>query len=62
MHATTTIREALKTEMFANVTIYSAGDRPAVGVPAGADLRRRSVRVWVVRDDKSIGLRRSKSA
>ena len=33
----------LKPEMFANVTIYSAGDHPAVGVPKQAsDLRGRS--------------------
>ena len=43
-----------KPEMFANVTIYAAGDHTSVGVPqAGADLRRRPVRLWVAHDDKS---------
>jgi len=49
---------ALKPEMFANVTIYSAGDRSAVGVPKQALIYEGDkVRVWVVRDDKSIELR-----
>jgi cobalt-zinc-cadmium efflux system membrane fusion protein len=49
---------ALKPEMFANVTIYSGGDRPAVGVPKQALIYEgEQVRVWVVRDDKSIELR-----
>jgi len=53
--------EALKPEMFANVTIYSAGDRPAVGVPKQALIYEGDqVRVWVVRDDKSIELRQIK--
>ncbi len=53
--------EALKPEMFANVTIYSAGDRPAVGVPRQALIYEGDqVRVWVVRDDKSIELRQIK--
>lgn len=52
---------ALKPEMFANVTIYSAGDRPAVGVPKQALIYEGDqVRVWVVRDDKSIELRQIK--
>lgn len=51
----------LKPEMFANVTIYSAGDRPAVGVPKQALIYEGDqVRVWVVRDDKSIELRQIK--
>ena len=53
--------EALKPEMFANVTIYSASDHPAVGVPRTALIYEGDqVRVWVVRDDKSIELRQIK--
>ncbi|HEX7883570.1 MAG TPA: efflux RND transporter periplasmic adaptor subunit [Afipia sp.] len=52
---------ALKPEMFANVTIYSAGDRLAIGVPKQALIYEGDqVRVWVVRDDKSIELRQIK--
>jgi cobalt-zinc-cadmium efflux system membrane fusion protein len=52
---------SLKPEMFANVTIYSAGDRPAIGVPKQALIYEgEQVRVWVVRDDKSIELRQIK--
>jgi cobalt-zinc-cadmium efflux system membrane fusion protein len=48
----------LKPEMFANVTIYSGGDRPAVGVPKQALIYEGDkVRLWVVHDDKSIELR-----
>jgi cobalt-zinc-cadmium efflux system membrane fusion protein len=48
----------LKPEMFANVTIYSAGDHPAVGVPKQALVYEgNQVRLWVVHDDKSIELR-----
>jgi len=51
----------LKPEMFANVTIYSSADRPAVGVPKTALIYEGDqVRVWVVRDDKSIELRQIK--
>ena len=43
----------LKPEMFANVTIYSAGDHPAVGVPKQALIYEGDqVRVWVAHDDK----------
>ncbi len=49
---------ALKPEMFANVTIYSASDHPAVGVPRTALIYEGDqVRVWVARDDRSIELR-----
>lgn len=49
---------SLKPEMFANVTIYSAGDRSGVGVPKQALIYEGDkVRVWVVREDKSIELR-----
>lgn len=49
---------ALKPEMFANVTIYSGGGRPAVAVPKQALIYEGDqVRVWVVNDDKSIELR-----
>jgi cobalt-zinc-cadmium efflux system membrane fusion protein len=52
----------LKPEMFANVTIYSAGDHPAVGVPRQALIYEGDqVRVWVAHDDKSIELRQIKT-
>ncbi len=52
----------LKPEMFANVTIYAAGDRLAVGVPKQALIYEGSqVRVWVARDDKTIELRQIKT-
>jgi cobalt-zinc-cadmium efflux system membrane fusion protein len=48
----------LKPEMFANVTIYSPSDHPAVGVPKQALIYEADqVRVWVAHDDKSIELR-----
>jgi membrane fusion protein, heavy metal efflux system len=48
----------LKPEMFANVTIYSAADHPAVGVPRQALIYEgNQVRVWVAHEDKSIELR-----
>jgi cobalt-zinc-cadmium efflux system membrane fusion protein len=51
----------LKPEMFANVTIYSAGDHPAVGVPKQALIYEGDqVRIWVAREDKSIELRQIK--
>ena len=44
--------------MFANVTIYSGGDHPSVGVPKQALIYEGDhVRLWVVHDDKSIELR-----
>jgi cobalt-zinc-cadmium efflux system membrane fusion protein len=47
-----------KPEMFANVTIYSGGDRPSVGVPKLALIYEgERVRLWVAHDDKSIELR-----
>ena len=53
---------ALKPEMFANVTIYSAGDRPAVGVPKQALIYEGDqVRIWVAHPDKTIELREIKS-
>jgi membrane fusion protein, heavy metal efflux system len=52
----------LKPEMFANVTIYSAGDHPAVGVPKQALIyESNQVRVWVAHEDKSIELRQIKT-
>jgi len=52
----------LKPEMFANVTIYSGSDRPAVGVPKQALIYEgEKVRVWVAHDDKSIELRQIKT-
>ncbi len=49
---------SLKPEMFANVTIYSGGNRPAIGVPKQALIYEGDqVRVWVVHEDKSIELR-----
>ena len=51
----------LKPEMFANVTIYSAGDHSAVGVPKQALIYEGDqVRVWVAHEDKSIELRQIK--
>ncbi|MEH2535724.1 cobalt-zinc-cadmium efflux system membrane fusion protein [Bradyrhizobium sp. AZCC 1588] len=51
----------LKPEMFANVTIYSAGDRPAVGVPKQALIYEGDqVRIWVANPDKTIELRQVK--
>jgi membrane fusion protein, heavy metal efflux system len=47
-----------KPEMFANVTIYSGGDRPGVGVPKQALIYEgEHVRLWVAHEDKSIELR-----
>jgi cobalt-zinc-cadmium efflux system membrane fusion protein len=52
----------LKPEMFANVTIYSAGDHPAVGVPKQALIYEGDqVRVWIAHEDKSIELRQIKT-
>ena len=52
----------LKPEMFANVTIYSASDHPAVAVPKQALIYEGDqVRVWVAHDDNSIELRQIKT-
>jgi len=52
---------ALKPEMFANVTLYSPSDHPAVGVPKQALIYEGDqVRLWVAHDDKSIELRQIK--
>jgi membrane fusion protein, heavy metal efflux system len=52
----------LKPEMFANVTIYSASDHPAIGVPKQALIYEGDqVRLWVAHDDKSIELRQIKT-
>lgn len=52
----------LKPEMFANVTIYSPGDHPAIGVPRQALIYEgNQVRVWVANPDKSIELRKIKT-
>jgi cobalt-zinc-cadmium efflux system membrane fusion protein len=49
----------LKPEMFANVTIYSGGDHPSIGVPKQALIYEgERVRLWVAHDDKSIELRK----
>src|SRR3981081_2550311 len=51
----------LKPEMFANVTIFSAGDHPAIGVTKQALIYEGDpVRVWVAHEDKSIELRQIK--
>jgi cobalt-zinc-cadmium efflux system membrane fusion protein len=51
----------LKPEMFANVTIYSASDHPAVGVPRQALIYEGDqVRIWVAHEDKTIELRQIK--
>jgi cobalt-zinc-cadmium efflux system membrane fusion protein len=47
-----------KPEMFANVTIFTGGDRPSVAVPKQALIYEgQRVRLWVAHDDKSIELR-----
>jgi cobalt-zinc-cadmium efflux system membrane fusion protein len=52
----------LKPEMFANVTLYSSGEHPAVGVPKQALIYEGDqVRLWVAHDDKSIEVRRIKT-
>ena len=52
----------LKPEMFANVTLFSPGDHPAVGVPRQALIYEgNQVRVWVAHADKSIELRQIKT-
>jgi membrane fusion protein, heavy metal efflux system len=52
----------LKPEMFANVTIYSTADHPAVGVPKQALIYEGDqVRIWVAHEDKSIELRQIKT-
>ena len=52
----------LKPEMFANVTIYSASDHPAMGVPKQALIYEGDqVRIWVAHEDKSIELRQIKT-
>src|SRR4051795_12432800 len=51
----------LKPEMFANVTIYSSGDRAAPAVPRQALIYEADkVRLWVAREDKSVELREIK--
>jgi membrane fusion protein, heavy metal efflux system len=51
----------LKPEMFANVTIFSASDHPAVGVPKQALIYEGDqVRIWVAHEDKTIELRQIK--
>src|SRR4051794_41020747 len=51
----------LKPEMFANVTILSPSDHPAVGVPKTALIYEADqARVWVAHEDKSIELRQIK--
>ena len=52
----------LKPEMFANVTIYSGSDHPAVGVPKRALIYEGDqVRLWVAHEDKTIELRQVKT-
>jgi membrane fusion protein, heavy metal efflux system len=51
----------LKPEMFANVTIYSPSDHPAVGVPKTALIYEGDqVRIWVAHEDRTIELRQIK--
>lgn len=53
---------ALKPEMFANVTLYSPNDHPAIGVPKQALIYEGDqVRVWIAYEDKSIELRQVKT-
>src|SRR3954447_21682857 len=52
----------LKPEMFANVTIYSANDHAAIGVPKQALIYEGDqVRLWIAHPDKSIELRQIKT-
>src|SRR3982074_2757460 len=52
---------ALKPEMFANVTLFSASDHPAVGVPKQALIYEGDqVRIWAAHEDKSLELRQIK--
>src|SRR5436305_8813864 len=52
----------LKPEMFANVTIYSAADHPAIAVPKQALIYEGDqVRLWVAHPDNSIELRQIKT-
>src|SRR3954454_19961418 len=52
----------LKPEMFANVTIFSDSDHPAVGVPKTALIYEGDqVRIWVAHEDKTIELRQIKA-
>ena len=52
----------LKPEMFANVTIYSASDLAAIGVPKQALIYEGDqVRLWVAHEDRSIELRQIKT-
>src|ERR1700687_6076042 len=52
----------LKPEMFANGTISSPGEPPAVGVPKQALIYEgNQVRVWVAHEDKTIELRQIKT-
>jgi cobalt-zinc-cadmium efflux system membrane fusion protein len=52
----------LKPEMFANVTIYSASDHAAIGVPKQALIYEGDqVRLWVAHEDRSIELRQIKT-
>ena len=54
--------EKLKPEMFANVTIYSTDDHPAVCVPKQALIYEgNQIRLWVARNDKTIELRTIKA-
>ncbi|EKS28757.1 efflux RND transporter periplasmic adaptor subunit [Afipia felis] len=49
---------SLKPEMFANVTIFSPGDHPAVAVPKQALIYEAdNVRLWIAHENKTIELR-----
>lgn len=63
VRATVTNKDGLlKPEMFANVTIYSGKDHPAIGVPKRALIYEGDqVRLWVAHEDKSIELRQIKT-
>jgi cobalt-zinc-cadmium efflux system membrane fusion protein len=53
---------ALKPEMFASVNIFTDADTNAVAVPRESIVQDgRTTRVWVVRDDRTIELRRVKT-
>jgi len=63
VRATIDNKEGLfKPEMFANVTIYAAGDHTSVGVRKQALIYEgERVRLWVAHDDKSLELRQVKT-
>lgn len=49
----------LRPEMFANVTLVTTGEQPSAAIPRSAVIHEgEEARVWIVRDDRSIVVRR----